>query len=74
MPRKQAKAPNNNPKQPQEPAKRGGYGDYIANQNIFYIGGGNNGSGNQPGDIGDIGGDESNKPGGTAQGAPKGSF
>jgi hypothetical protein len=73
MPRKQAKAPNNNPKQPQEPAKRGGYGDYIAQQIIVNVGGGSTGSGNQPSGLGDSGTDPS-EPSGTAQGAPKGSL
>jgi hypothetical protein len=71
MPRKQAKAPNNNPKQPQEPAKRGGYGDYIDKQFIINIGGGSTGSGNQPSGPGDIVTDPSDQPGGTAPGASR---
>ncbi len=74
MPRKQAKAPNVNPKQPQEPTKRGGVGDIVENQYNFFIGGGSTGSVNQPGNlIGDDGTDP-NERSGTAPGAPKGSF
>ena len=74
MPRKQAKAPNVNPKQPQEPTKRGGVGDIVENQYNFFIGGGSTGSGNQASGPGDIVTDPSDEPRGTAPGASKGSF
>jgi len=72
MPRKQAKAPDVNPKQPQEPAKRGGYGDTVNNTYNFIFGQSGQGGQGQPTGLGDLGGGEDPQkaaPGGTAPGS-----